>query len=330
MNLGTTGLRVSQVILGCGNFGGIGSAPEFYGQGETEEEAFAIMDRAFEMGINVFDTADAYGGGRSETAIGRWLDSRGNGVRDQVLVSSKVFNPVGDGPNDWGLSRRHIRRQVVASLERLGTDHLDLYLIHEPDPTTPLDVTLSALDDLVHSGAVHYVGASNVDATLVRDSLVVSRERSLEPFRWIQNSYSLLERGDESQVLPICADEGLGYTPFSPLGGGLLTSKYSLDGDYPEGSRMTKRPEPYLQHWNELTFDRLRRLGELATEKGVSSGGLALSWVMSHPHVTAPIVGPRHLGHFDAVEEALSLGLSPAERDEITEVFDERGVTDGS
>ena len=134
VNLGRTGVKISRLVLGGGNFGGIGSSPAFFGQGETEEQAFRLMDAAVDMGINVIDTADAYGGGRSEEMIGRWLKTKGSHVRDQLLMSSKVFNPVGDGPNDLGLSRRHIMRQVQASIRRLGVDHLDLYLIHEPDP----------------------------------------------------------------------------------------------------------------------------------------------------------------------------------------------------
>src|SRR5215510_13277127 len=162
--LGTTGLKVSRLGLGCGGFGGIGSSPAFFGKGESEPEAFALMDRAWEAGINFFDTADAYGGGRSETFIGHWLKEKGPRVRDGLLLSSKVFNPVGEGPNDRGLSRRHILRQVETSLARLGVDYLDMYLIHEPDPETPLEETVSALDDLVRAGKVLYVGASNIEA----------------------------------------------------------------------------------------------------------------------------------------------------------------------
>ena len=142
--------------------------------GESEDEAFALMDRAREAGINFFDTADAYGGGRSETFIGRWLKEKGSRVRDQILVSSKVFNPVGEGPNDRGLSRRHIMRQVDASLARLQTDRLDMYLIHEPDPETPLEETLRALDDLIHVGKVLYVGASNIEAWRLARALWIS------------------------------------------------------------------------------------------------------------------------------------------------------------
>src|SRR5215471_7836401 len=150
--LGSTGLKISRLGLGCGNFGGIGSAPAFFGMGESEPQAFDLMDRAFDAGINFFDTANAYGGGCSETWIGRWLKSKGSAVRELLLLGSKVFNPVGPGPNDRGLSRRHILQQVDASLARLQTDRLDMYLIHEPDPATPLDETLRALDDVVHMG----------------------------------------------------------------------------------------------------------------------------------------------------------------------------------
>lgn len=321
VQLGTTGLRISRVILGCGNFGGVGSAPEFFGKGETEEEAFVLMDRAVEMGINVFDTADAYGGGRSEEMIGRWLATKPTSLRDQIIISTKVFNPVGDGPNDWGLSRRHIRRQVEASLRRLGTDVLDLYLIHEPDPTTPWEETLSTLDDLVHAGLVHYVGASNMTATQMAEALGVGDTFRLIRFSWVQNPYSLLERGDEADLFPLCEREGLGYTPFSPLAGGLLTGKYRLDRDYPEGSRMTLRPEPYLRHWTPATFAAIDRLTEAAADRGISTAGLALAWVMSQPRVTAPIVGPRRPGHFGPVDEALRIRLTAAERDEIGSWF---------
>lgn len=173
-NLGQTGLKISAVGLGCGNFGGIGSAPAFFGKGETEAQAFALMDTAWEMGINFFDTADAYGGGRSETYIGNWLKAKGARVKDQLVLSSKVFNPVGEGPNDWGLSRRHIMRQVDASLSQLGVDHLDMYLIHEPDPTTPLEETLHTLDDLIRVGKLRYIGASQMPAWLLTKALWIS------------------------------------------------------------------------------------------------------------------------------------------------------------
>lgn len=320
-NLGRTGLKVSAIGLGCGNFGGVGSAPAFFGKGETEQEAFALMDMAWEMGINFFDTADAYGGGRSETYIGNWLKSKGSHVRDQLILSSKVFNPVGDGPNDRGLSRRHIMRQIDASLKRLGAEHLDMYLMHEPDPTTPLDETLRAMDDLIHMGKVRYIGASNMPVWLMAKSLWISDKYGLHRFEWVQNSYSLLDRGDEKEMFPLCADQGIGYTPFSPLAGGLLTGKYQLNNDYPAGSRMSLRPEPYFQYWNQAIFDGLERVKARANDYGVSMGGLALAWVMSSPHVTALIIGPRKVEHFQPVREALGLNLNIEEREAITNLL---------
>ena len=201
--LGTTGLKISRLALGCGNFGGIGSAPAFFGMGENEEQAIELMDRAFDAGINFFDTANAYGGGRSEAFIGRWLQAKGPAVRQQLLLSSKVFNPVGPGPNDRGLSRRHILQQVDESLTRLQTDRLDLYLIHEPDPDTPLEETLAAFDDLVRMGKVLYVGASNIEAWRLARGLWISDMRRLTRFEWVQNSFSLLDRSAERELFPL-------------------------------------------------------------------------------------------------------------------------------
>ena len=317
-NLGCTGLKISAVGLGCGNFGGIGSAPAFFGKGETEEEAFAIMDAARELGINFFDTADAYGGGRSETYIGNWLKAKGPHVRDQLLLSSKVFNRVGDGPNDWGLSRRHILRQVEASLRRLGTDHLDMYLTHEtPDPATPLEETLRALDDLIHQGKVRYIGASNMPAWLMTKALWISDKYHLFRFEWVQNSYSLLDRADEKEMFPLCEDQQLGYTPFSPLAGGWLTGKYKKDEPFPTGSRMTLRPEPYQKLLDEKIYHGLEALHAHAAERGTDMASLALAWVMSHPLVTAPILGPRKPEHLEPAKRAMEIKLTDEERDKI-------------
>ena len=317
-NLGRTGLKISAVGLGCGNFGGIGSAPAFFGKGETEEEAFALMDAAWEMGINFFDTADAYGGGRSETYIGNWLKAKSPHVRDQLLLSSKVFNRVGDGPNDWGLSRRHILRQVEASLRRLGTDHLDMYLTHEtPDPATPLEETLRALDDLIHQGKVRYIGASNMPTWLMTKALWISDKYHLFRFEWVQNSYSLLDRSDEKEMFPLCEDQRLGYTPFSPLAGGWLTGKYKKDEPFPTGSRMTLRPEPYQKLLDEKIYHGLEALRAHAAERGTDTASLALAWVMSHPLVTAPILGPRKPEHLEPAKRAMEIKLTDEERDKI-------------
>ncbi|MCB8943172.1 MAG: aldo/keto reductase [Ardenticatenaceae bacterium] len=320
-NLGNTGLKISAVGLGCGNFGGVGSAPAFFGKGETEEEAFALMDAAWEMGINFFDTADAYGGGRSETYIGNWLKQKGTAVRHQLLLSSKAFNPVSDNPNHRGLSRLHLIRQVESSLRRLGVNHLDMFLIHEPDPDTPLDETLIALDDLIRQGKIRYIGASNMPAWLTVKALWISDKHNLHRFQWIQNSYSLLERGDEREMLPLCADQKLGYTPFSPLAGGFLTGKYKFESQYPDGSRMTLRPEPYFKLWNEQTFAALAQFQQTADHHHISMAGLALAWLIHHPQITAPIIGPRRPAHLQPVPEALSLTLSQAEWQSLADLF---------
>ena len=319
--LGRTGLRISAVGLGCGNFGGIGSAPALFGKGETEEEAHAIMDAAWEMGINLFDTANAYGGGRSETYIGNWLRAKGSRVREQLVLASKVFNPMGDNPNDRGLSRRHIMGQIEASLRRLRTDYLDLYMIHGPDPEVPLEETLEAFDDLVRQGKVRYIGACNMPAWLMMKALGISASLNVHRFAWVQNSYSLLDRGDEREMLPLCAAQGLGYTPFSPLAGGWLTGRYTSKDAYPAGSRMTLRPEAYTDYENPETFAGLERLGAEAARRGMSMGGLALAWVTSHPVVTAPIIGPRRPEHLQPAREALEIGLTEEERQALARFF---------
>ncbi len=319
--LGSTGIEVSRIALGCGNFGGIGSSPAFFGPGESEDEAFALMDAAWEMGVTLFDTADAYGGGRSERAIGRWLARRGPEVRDRIVLSTKVFHSVEGDPRDRGLAPDRVRRQIEGSLERLGVDRLDLYLIHEPDPVTPVGDTLEALDDLARAGKVRAVGTSNVDAAQLEESLRASDERGVVRFDWVQNSYSLLERDDEGAVLGLCAEHGLGYTPFSPLAGGWLTGKYRRHEAYPEGSRMTLRPEPYHGLEDDRTYAGLDALSAEAEGRGTDMATLSLAWVLSHPLVTAAVVGPRRPEHLEPARRAVGLSLGEAERDELGALF---------
>src|SRR5256714_9068768 len=320
--LGSTGLKISRLGLGCGNFGGIGSAPAFYGMGESEAQAFALMDRAVDAGINFFDTANAYGGGRSETYIGRWLATKGSAARQQLLVSSKVFNPVGPGPNDRGLSRRHILSQVDESLKRLQTDRLDLYLIHEPDPDTPLEETLAALDDVVRMGKVLYVGASNIEAWRLARGLWISDLRNLVRFEWVQNSYSLLDRASERELFPLCADQGIGFTAFSPLAGGWLTGKYRARGVYPDGSRMTLRPEPYRQLERGVVHRGLAALADEARSRGVGTAALAVAWALHHPRVDAAIVGPRNAAHLDAALAGVAIDLSAEDARRLAALFE--------
>jgi aryl-alcohol dehydrogenase-like predicted oxidoreductase len=319
--LGRTGIEVSRVALGCGNFGGIGSSPAFFGQGESEEEAFALMDAAWELGITLFDTADAYGGGRSERWVGRWLARRGPEVRERIVLSTKVFHSVEGNPADRGLAPDRIRRQIDGSLERMGVERVDLYLSHEPDPDTPIGDTLAALDELVRAGKVGAVGASNVDAAQLDEALRAGEERGVARFDWVQNAYSLLERDDEDGVLDLCASHGLGYTPYSPLAGGWLTGKYRRDEAYPDGSRMTLRPGPYRVLEDERTFAGLDVLTASARERGIDMPTLALAWVLGHPLVTAVVVGPRRPEHLEPARRALALRLSESEREDLGALF---------
>ena len=315
--LGGTGLELSSVGLGCGNFGGIGSAPELFGRGEDEAEAFAIMERAVAAGVNFFDTAASYGGGRSETWIGNWGSERG----EPTLLSTKVFWSVTGDPADRGLSRDRILRELDGSLARLRTERVDMYLTHEQDPETPIEETLQALDELVRAGKVGAIGVSNVNGEQLEEALATSERQGVASFGWVQNEYSLLRREAERDVLPLCAREGLGFTPFSPLCGGWLTGKYDRARPFPEGSRMTLRGEPYSDLVNERTFRGLDRFRAAAAERGVEPAELAIAWVLSHPQVTSVIVGPRRPEQLDAAVRAVDLGLSERERHELAELF---------
>jgi aryl-alcohol dehydrogenase-like predicted oxidoreductase len=292
-----SGVQVSRVVLGCGGFGGIGSAPEFFGAGESRDEAFALMDAAYERGITTFDTADAYGGGRSETFIGEWLRSRG--LRDRVAIITKTFNPMSEGA-DSGLSRTRILRQVDTSLRRLGVERIDLYLAHEQDPATPIEETLAAMDELVRNGKIRAFGTSNAGAADLAAALAAGPRLAC-----VQNSCSLLDPDDD--VLDLCQREGLGYLAFGPLAGGWLTGKYRRDAPPPDGSRMTTRPEPYLRLQDERVYSALDRLAALAHDQGTTMAALALSWVLARPGVTATVIGPRRPEHIAPAIEALTL-----------------------
>jgi len=293
-------VRVSRIILGCGNFGGIGSAPELFGRGESRDEAFALMDAAWEAGIATFDTADAYGGGRSETWIGEWLATKSSDVRDSIVLSTKTFNPM-DAGADHGLAPERVRRQLESSLERLGVERVGMYLTHAWDPDVPIAETAGVLDELVAAGKIGAYGLSNVDGDQLREALA-----SGGSFGWVQNSYSLLDRDAEREVLPLCMEHGLGFTPFSPLAGGWLTGKYRRGEPPPEGSRMTLRPEPYAHFQADEVFDELERLEQEAAEHGRSLATHALVRLLDDPRVTAVIVGPRRPSHLEAALAALA------------------------
>jgi aryl-alcohol dehydrogenase-like predicted oxidoreductase len=315
--LGGTGVEVTRIALGCGNFGGVGSAPAFFGQGETREEAFAVMDAAWDLGIRLFDTAASYGGGRSERWIGEWIAARGR----RPVVETKVFHSVVGDREDRGLAPDRIRRELAGSLERLGLEHVELYLTHAPDPDTPLELTLEAMDELVTAGKVGAIGTSNVDAPYLERALALSEAEGLVRFQWVQNSYSLLERDDRRELLPLCEREGLGYTPFGPLAGGWLTGKYRRGAPPPEGSRMAMRPEPYEQFRDDRVFDALEALEEAARERDVDMAALALAWLLADERVTSIVVGPRRPEHLEPVRAALELRLTPSEAAELEALF---------
>jgi aryl-alcohol dehydrogenase-like predicted oxidoreductase len=303
-------VEVPRIMLGCGNFGGVGSAPEFFGGGQSEDEAFALMDAAWELGITWFDTADAYGGGRSEAAIGRWCRSRG--VRP--WLTTKTYNPMSAGA-DRGLSHVRIERQLSSSLERLGTDRVDLYLAHEFDPEIPVEETFGAFDDLAARGAIGAYGVSNFDARQLERAAAAGSPAC------VQNSFSLLDRTDERDLLPLCEELGIGYVAFGPLAGGWLTGKYRRGAPFPDGSRMTQRPEPYQGFLRDGVFDALETLEEIAAHARISMPGLALAWLLAEPRLTAAVIGPTRPEHLRPVVEALSQPLGTDERADLSRVF---------
>ncbi len=298
------------MALGCGNFGGVGSAPEFFGQGLTQDQALELMDAAWERGIRHFDTADAYGGGRSEQAIGRWISSRG--VRP--TLTTKTFNPMTAGA-DHGLSPERIARRLDESLGRLGVDQVDLYLAHDFDPHVPLADSLAAFEAAVAGGRVRGYGVSNFDAAQLAGALALARPAA------IQNNYSLLARQDERDVLPLCAQRDVAYLAFSPLAGGWLTGKYRRGEPFPRGSRMTQRPEPYRDFLDNRTFDALGHLERIAARRGTSMAGLALAWLLAGDRVAQIVVGPMRPQHLAPVTEALECPVTDDERAAIERAF---------
>jgi len=301
--LGRSALTVSRIALGCGNFGGVGSSPQFFGQGLSEDQALGLMDAAWEFGITHFDTADAYGGGRSELAIGRWIASRG--VRPQL--TTKTYNPMQAGA-DRGLSPGRIARQLRMSLERLGVDRVELYLAHEFDPEVPLPESFGALDQARADGTIGAYGVSNFDAQQLAAALAAGEPQA------IQNSHSLLAREDERELLGLCAERQVAYLVFSPLAGGWLTGKYRRGEPFPAGSRMSQRPEPYRGLVTERTFGALDRLQAMAASRGISIAGLALAWLLADERVTQVVIGPGRPEHLAPVGEALKHPLTAEER----------------
>jgi aryl-alcohol dehydrogenase-like predicted oxidoreductase len=294
-----------RVILGCGNFGGIGSAPAFFGRGETLEQAFDLMDAAWENGITWFDTADAYGGGRSETYVGEWIRSR---RPDGLRLTTKTFNPMAEG-EDHGLAPGRVRRQIDTSLARLGVDHVDLYLAHAPDPDVPAAELGGVFVELVAAGKIGAYGLSNVDGAQLREALASGS------FSAVQNSYSLLDRTVEREVLPLCAEYGLWFQVHSPLMGGWLTGKYRRDAPAPEGSRMTLRSDPYEHLRDDRVYDALEELARVGDPTT-----LAFAWLLADERVSV-VLGPRRPDQLQPALAALADPITHEERERLSDEF---------
>jgi len=281
--LGRTGLKVSELCFGTQTFGWV----------TEEDSAHSMLDRFVERGGNFFDTADSYNDGESEEILGSWLK---NQDRSKYVIGTKVFFETGDGPNEKGLSRKHIMDSVHRSLRRLNTDYIDLYQMHCWDRLTPFEETLRTLDDLISSGKVRYIGASNFTPSQLQKAISTSKINGWEGFKNLQMEYSLLVRSPEWELLPLCRNEGIGVTCWSPLAGGWLTGKYQREEDAPEDSRVGRgdrwddQPE---QRASERTWDIIDALNELSEETGRSQAQISLNWLLQRDGVTAPIFGAR-------------------------------------
>ncbi|HET7560369.1 MAG TPA: aldo/keto reductase [Limnochordia bacterium] len=306
VQLGRTGARVSELCLGCMNFGGA----------TPEAESIQIIHRALDAGINFVDTANVYSRGVSESIVGKALAGR----RDQVVLATKVHGRMGDGPNERGNSRLHIMREVENSLRRLQTDHIDLYQIHRPENETTIEETLGALDDLIRQGKVRYIGCSTFAAWQIVESLWTADARRLARFDCEQPPYSLFVRAVENDVLKVTRKYGLGVIPWSPLAGGWLSGKYKAGAALPEGSRGAKRNWDLTTESAQKRLAALPKLEQIAAEAGKSLSQFALGWVLSHPAVTAPIIGPRTMEQLEDNLGAVGWTVTPEMRQAVDQV----------
>ena len=306
--LGRSGLKVSEISLGTW---------QNFGQRIDEAAAFAVLDSAVELGINLIDTADVYASGKAEEVTGRWLAGKN---RAELVIATKARGRMGKGPNAEGLSRKHLFEACEASLRRLGTDYIDLYQCHHPDPVTPQEETLGALTDLVRQGKVRYIGCSNYSADLIAEASGISERRSLERFISLQPNYSMLVRNIERAEIPRCAKDGLGLIVYSPLAQGLLSDKY-LSGDAPEGSRGAGN-ERFTERL-QAQLPRLQRLARLAQARSLTVSQLALTWILRQPVVSSCIVGASRPEQLRENAAASGNRLSEAETREIEEILAE-------
>jgi len=301
--LGNTGVKVSTLCFGTMSFGG----------DADEETSAAMFRRCREAGINFFDCANVYEGGRSEEILGRLMA----GSRDELVITSKVFFPISGDVNARGASRRHIMAAVEASLKRLNTDRLDLYFIHRFDDSTPLEETLRALDDLVGQGKILYPAASNFAAWQVALALGISAKEGWARFACLQPMYNLVKRQAEVEILPLAQSQKLGVIPYSPLGGGLLTGKYG-PAQRPAAGRLVDNQMYQTRYGADWVYEVAGRFAAFAAERGFEPAALAVAWVASHPAVTAPIIGARNLTQLEGSLKALQIAMTPELRAEVS------------
>jgi len=308
--LGRTGLKVSPLCLGAMMFGAWGNP--------DHDESIRIIDAALDAGINFIDTADVYSNGESEEIVGKAIA----GKRDDLVIATKVHSPMGEDPNRSGNSRRWIIRECEDSLRRLGTDHLDLYQIHRPDPSTDIDETLGALTDLVHQGKVRYLGSSTFPASQIVEAQWVAERRNRERFVCEQPPYSILVRGIEAEVLPTCETYGMGVIPWSPLAGGWLSGNWRLGVENLTSRRAERIPGRYdlSDPDNQAKLEAADALAVLAEEAGLSLIHLALAFVLRHPAVTSAIIGPRTMDHLESQLGSADVDLSDDVLDRIDEI----------
>jgi aryl-alcohol dehydrogenase-like predicted oxidoreductase len=295
-----------------------------FGWTADEPTSFAVMSKAVEMGINFVDTADIYSrwaagneGGESETIIGNWLAS-GAADRHSLAIATKVRGQMGLGPNDEGLSRVHILYAVEQSLKRLQTDYIDLYQVHFPDKETPLDETLAALESLISSGKVRYIGCSNYPAWLLAKSLWISDLRQISRFDSLQPHYSYVHRAEfERELQPLCLDQAIGVIPYSPLGGGFLTGKYRRDGDLPDSTRATGVKNRYM---NAKGFEAVEKLEAFGQEHGATIAQTAVAWVLANPAVSSAIIGANSVAQLEDNVKGAEVTITPEEKEALDEV----------
>ncbi|WP_121821311.1 aldo/keto reductase [Halostella salina] len=305
--LGDTGLEVSRLCLGCMNFGS--DEPWMIGD---EAESREVIDRALDLGINFLDTANVYSQGESEEIVGDAIEGR----RDELVVATKVYGRMREGPNGQGLSRKHVLEQAEKSLERLGTDYIDLYQIHRWDDDTPIEETLSALDHLVEEGTVRYVGASTMPNWQFQKALYTADVENYERFVCMQPEYNAVDRHEEANLLPVCEMEGVGVIPWSPLAGGFLTGKYERGEDPDDGLR-ADADEYTRQRFTEENWAVLDEIREIAADKGATPAQVSLAWLLHKDVVDAPIIGPRSTGHLAENVGAVDVSLTDAEIERI-------------